>query len=244
MSQHSDEAVAHDPLLAFSTEPGGKPSESTESLTARVDQLDRALGASAGQIALLKSEVATLVGAIDDIKKRELQPPAVARMPRLPISARSRTTAAVLGMLAGITIGLMGWMLWSRNSIDVIAPKAAPAAVEAPAETAAAPEAVATASITPAPRRARDVPARAVAESYADPVEYVGTLSIDAAPGGRVFIDRKPAGSAPLRVANLKAGSHLVWIEREGYRRWTRVVEVRSDRVSRVSAELEPLAVR
>ena len=72
-------------------------------------------------------------------------------------------------------------------------------------------------------------------------VDYVGTLSIDAAPGGQVSINGKPAGRTPLRVANLKAGSHLVWIEREGYRRFTRVVPVPADRVSRVWADLEPL---
>ena len=40
----------------------------------------------------------------------------------------------------------------------------------------------------------------------------MGTLSIDAAPGGQVFIDRAAAGQTPLRVQNLKAGSHLVSI--------------------------------
>jgi hypothetical protein len=45
-------------------------------------------------------------------------------------------------------------------------------------------------------------------------------------------------------VRNLKAGSHLVWIERDGYRRFTRVVQVPADRVSRLWADLEPLATR
>jgi hypothetical protein len=70
---------------------------------------------------------------------------------------------------------------------------------------------------------------------------YVGTLSIDAAPAGEVFINRRRAGRTPVRAENLRAGSHLIWIEREGYRRWTRVVAVAADRVNRVSAQLEPL---
>ena len=37
-------------------------------------------------------------------------------------------------------------------------------------------------------------------------------------------------------LENLRAGSHLIWIERDGYRRWTRVVQVPADRVTRVSA--------
>ena len=69
----------------------------------------------------------------------------------------------------------------------------------------------------------------------------MGTLSIDAARAGEVSIDRQVAGRTPLRAENLRAGSHLIWIEREGYRRWTRVVAVPADRVTRVSAKLEPL---
>ena len=78
----------------------------------------------------------------------------------------------------------------------------------------------------------------------APPIEYVGTLSIDSDPPAEVSIDRKPAGRTPLRAANLKAGSHLIWIERDGYRRFTRVVEVPADRVSRVVADLEPISQR
>jgi len=87
-------------------------------------------------------------------------------------------------------------------------------------------------------------PTVAKAQRVQAPVDYVGTLSIDATPGGEVFIDRRPAGQTPLRVQNLKAGSHLVWIEREGYRRFTRVVQVPADRVSRVWADLEPIPER
>lgn len=71
---------------------------------------------------------------------------------------------------------------------------------------------------------------------------YVGTLSIDAAPAGEVFINRRVAGRTPLRAENLRVGSHLIWIERDGYRRWTRVVSVAADRVTRVSANLDPLS--
>ena len=46
-------------------------------------------------------------------------------------------------------------------------------------------------------------------------------------------------GKTPVRVSGLRAGSHLVWIEREGYRLWTRVVAVPADNVTRVSVALE-----
>jgi hypothetical protein len=69
----------------------------------------------------------------------------------------------------------------------------------------------------------------------------VGTLSIDAAPAGEVFINHQASESTPVRAENLRAGSHLIWIERDGYRRWTSVVSVAADRVTRVSAQLAPL---
>ena len=75
-------------------------------------------------------------------------------------------------------------------------------------------------------------------------VNYVGTLSVDAQPAGEVFLDRKSAGQTPLMLTNLRAGSHLIWVERDGYRRWTRVVQVPADRVTRLFADLEPLSAR
>ena len=45
-------------------------------------------------------------------------------------------------------------------------------------------------------------------------------------PGATVFVNRQNVGIAPVRVTNLRAGAHLVWVESEGFRRWTRVVTV------------------
>jgi hypothetical protein len=67
-------------------------------------------------------------------------------------------------------------------------------------------------------------------------------LTIDASPGGEVFVDRRSVGHTPVRLEKLRAGSHLIWIEREGYRRWTRVVAVTADRISRVTADLDPIS--
>ena len=75
-------------------------------------------------------------------------------------------------------------------------------------------------------------------------MKYVGALSIDSQPGGEVFLNRESAGRTPLRLNNLRAGSHLIWVERDGYRRWTRVVQVPADRVTRLFADLEPIAER
>ena len=59
-------------------------------------------------------------------------------------------------------------------------------------------------------------------------VLLVGRVPNDAFNFGadRSLENRKTVGSTPLRVEKLRAGSHLIWIERDGYRRWTRVVAV------------------
>ena len=89
------------------------------------------------------------------------------------------------------------------------------------------------------------VPVAARAPAPETPVKYVGSLSIDSQPGdGEVFVNRESAGRTPLRLNDLKAGSHLIWVERAGYRRWTRVVQVPADRVTRLFADLEPTESR
>ena len=243
MPHHADEPVEYDALLAFSTEPGGKPPEAAESLATRVERLERALQRSTSDIESLKSELASLAGAAADSGKRSGRPVP----PPAPVSsARTRFLPAIAGILLGITLGVLGWMQWSRDSIDTTGPIATiePVAEELPVESAAQPQTVASfAAATPVPVTVLQ-PAISEQPPVQAPVAYVGTLSIDAAPRGQVFIDREPAGQTPLRIQNLRAGSHLVWIEREGYRRFTRVVQVPADRVSRVWADLEPILDR
>jgi len=275
-----DQPVENDPLLAFSSEPGASSpmaaaplvpqapanvevppaapveparDEPIAALLARVDRLERSLDQSVSQVAKLKSEVATLVGTVDDIKRRLSRRPA--NMP-LPVATRvarprPRFASAVAGIMLGTAVGAWGWTTWTQDSIDAIQSTHAAAAAAVPVQVSPQPEPVpppvaATVAVTPLPPPPRDVSARAVPSviKASAPIDYVGTLSIDAAPGGEVFIDRQTAGRTPLRAANLKAGSHLIWIERDGYRRFTRVVQVPADRVTRLSAELEPLGSR
>jgi hypothetical protein len=151
-------------------------------------------------------------------------------------------------MAALLVVVVAGGWLWMSNRASA-APIVPPSPVQEspvvtePAPTVESPNSTPPAEVAPPASRIapRDPPAATVAHS---PVTYVGTLSIDADPAGDVFIDRRTAGRTPLRLTNLKAGSHLVWIERDGYQRWTRVVQVPSDRVSRLWADLEPLPSR
>lgn len=251
-----------DPLLAFNAEPGVAESPVTpvdspavdgalpsNGVQERIDQFERSLNRALTEIAALKSDQATLVAALDDLKKRQSRrpdpPPAVvpeARRPRRMV--RRAVVTIVLVMILGAATFATMLLLEDGAPPDPIAPVAAiapepVAAISAPVPPPALELITVAAQETPR-RRVEPEPER----SSATPTGYVGTLSIDASPGGRVFINRQSIGDTPARAEKLRAGSHLVWIERDGYRRWTRVVTVSANRVSRVFADLEPLADR
>jgi TolA-binding protein len=230
-----------------------------ESVIARVSELERQLERALIEVANLRSDVATLVGAVGDIRKRQAdrpQPPAAAP----PGTRPSRRSVATVAIVAAM-LGLAGWGVLSLAEFDAGEPPPientdlAPA-IESMAPVAAAgagPMEVAAVSAVVAERDVpvreppRDVPERQPPpppRETAPPSRsggYVGTLSIDASPAGDVFLNRKSVGRTPVRLEQLRAGSHLVWIERDGYRRWTRVVPVTANNVSRVSAELDPI---
>lgn len=256
-----------DPLLAFNVEPAAAvesaapsaespavevqaPATDASADRQRIEQFERTLNRALTEIAALKSDQATLVAALDDLRKRQSRrpdlPPAVQ-----PAAARSRPGMHPALMTIAAVVVLGAAMVATALFIDGGPPPetAAPVAIEAPEPVAAVPLPVAappalelvTVAATAAPRpRVPQEPERAPST----PTVFVGTLSIDASPGGRVFINRSSVGETPVRAEKLRAGSHLVWIERDGYRKWTRVVTVSANSVSRVFADLEPLADR
>ena len=208
----------------------------------RVDALERSLTAANAEVALLRSDVATLVRAVDDIRARSRKP-AVAPVQAQPNT--SRTASVMAGLVVAMVIG--GW-LWMSNraSAEHVVPTAPAENSIVPTAPVPTPEPAVTTPAAETPPLTQNELANkpAGAPAAASPVGYVGTLSIDAEPGGEVFIDLRSAGRTPLRVANLRAGSHLIWIERDGYQRFTRIVQVPADRVSRVWADLEPITPR
>jgi PEGA domain len=237
------------------------PSVSAEALIPRIERLEQALDASKTQVATLTSEVATLVRAIADIRKQSSRPPVTAAIPVGRGYVRpSWATSAIVAAAVGLGAAIVGWTYLASDGDTSIAAaaaatsaaaprviaKTAPVAAEPSAPAKAVPEALkplAPAALkAPAPEalKAPEAPARQSPRA----AKYVGTLSIDADPGGDVFLNRKSVGHTPLRLANLRAGSHLIWIERDGYRRFTRVVNVPADRVTRLSADLEPNVTR
>jgi hypothetical protein len=252
--QLPSDRVDSDPLLEFSSEPGAPApkvqppediedapplaaSELVEPLRKRVETLERSLERATKVVARLKAQVATLVGAARDNSRS---------------SSSHRAVSAIAGIAVGIALAVSMWIYASGDepimSAAAVAPPVAAAEPAVPVDPIPSSQ-----TETPGPA-AVPVAMRVVATAAPSPreqsrpavtsVDYVGTLSIDASPGGDVFVNRQAAGHTPLRLEHLKAGSHLIWIERDGYRRWTRVVEVPADRVSRVFADLEPVAPR
>ena len=235
VTEHQPQEAVVSEAVASAPEPRPALPDPLVALVARVDRLERSVERTAKQMRLLTSEVATIVNA------RRNNP--------APAGSRGRLPAAI-GMAAGLTAAVWFWFYPMNASTQpppspIETPAAAPVEAEVaepassapmPAPQPEAPKRVAAPQATPA----RPVPARANPR----PVAYLGTLSIDASPEAEVFINRRPAGRTPVRLTELKAGSHLVWIQREGFRRFTRVVQVPADRVTRVSATLDPLGPR
>ena len=177
------------------------------------------------QISSLKLELATLISAVQEMQGQK----AGVRLPmRAAQLATPRPSAIPAGLVVLIFAGLLSWQVVTnpRNAgpeVGSVAVALAPVASVTPA-----------APVTPEAPNAPEAPEA--------PKLYRGTLSVAAdQPAAEVFVNRKPVGAAPVRLSNLRAGSHLVWVESEGHRRWTRVVTVPAEKVTRVAADLEPI---
>lgn len=228
-----------------------RDSEEVAELRRRVERTERTLDKSVREVSTLKADLATLVGVVDDIKKRQSRRIAPSPPP-LALPARARRSGAAAAA-AAILVTLVAWAMLSMASYDMPDPGPVENDVVEPAATAPPAGAVAVPATVELKQAAvvstvADPPVEAVRSAppaRAEPrrvAAYVGTLTIDSSPAGEVFVNRKSVGRTPVRVAGLRAGSHLIWIQREGYRRWTRVVPVAADRISRVTADLDPLS--
>jgi hypothetical protein len=224
------------------------PSIPIETLIARIARLEAALDDSKIQVSTLRSEVATLVRTIGDIKntvgdlkKTGATPQMTRTQVGWPSSARvSRTASAIMAAVTGLGAGIFGWIYFTGPADSRPGPDPSrcrkPPSLRGPTGCAAGKRRL--------PALTVPVPVAARAPARETRVNYFGTLSVDSEPGGEVFLNRESAGHTPLRLTSLKAGSHLIWVERDGYRRWTRVVQVPANRVTRLFADLEPLSAR
>ena len=110
-----------------------------------------------------------------------------------------------------------------------------------------APRHVSSAGRRDPPRAAPTAPAAGASQAgdSKEPVRYVGALTVVSEPAGSaVFVDRQRVGETPLELTQLRVGSHVVRIERDGYDPWTTAVLVAADKQSRVSARLQAVRGR
>lgn len=77
--------------------------------------------------------------------------------------------------------------------------------------------------------------------SSAEPAATTGVLFVDSRPrGAQVFVDGRLVGTTPLRVPELRIGSHVVRLELSGHRRWSTSASVSATRETRVTGSLDP----
>ena len=239
----------------------GRPLELVE-LRERAETAERSLRETREEVAALKRQVANLLAVREELPQAtpmRARPPAPRPKPApAPTPPTQWGPLAAAAMFILVVAGIAGWRLSTSPTPEVVAAqpvieeaepapppeKASPiipvAAPSPPVSVAATSPPIPVAAPSPLPARGGSVRPREPVEVPAR-TRYVGTLSVDAVPaGGEVFINRKSVGKTPARITGLRAGSHLVWIERDGYRLFTRVVTVPADKVTRVSVALEP----
>jgi hypothetical protein len=72
------------------------------------------------------------------------------------------------------------------------------------------------------------------------PTAFTGSLFVDSRPrGARVLLDGRPIGTTPVRVADVRIGSHVVRLELEDHSVWTTATRVVAGADNRVTGSLE-----
>jgi hypothetical protein len=154
-----------------------------------------------------------------------------------PMLAHHRAIIVGLGVLA-----LLGFIVSrSVGTTDRIGPSLAASHVpQPPPASSNVPTVTPTVTPEPAPTKTTVLEAP-LPKPGARPLRFVGTLAVESSPpGAAVFINRQRVGVTPLKLQRLQSGSHVVWIERDGYLRWSAGVHVSADKLTRVSATLQP----
>jgi hypothetical protein len=102
--------------------------------------------------------------------------------------------------------------------------------------TPAAPTSAAPISVPSTPA-AVVAPAPTIASNSRD---YLGTLTVESEPAGAaVFINQQFVGQTPVTLSDLHAGSRAVWVQSDGYQRWSAGVLVPADKETRLNVKLQ-----
>lgn len=220
-----------------------------DDLRAKLDLAELEIKRSTVEMATLRTQLATIVSKVRDIERQLGQGGERSSWRLLPATAgrtRRFAGAAVLALL--VLANAIAWYpnLVAPVTIDRVNPLVTSPAQVAPEPAAPSSEA-SSAEALPAEAPPAAEPSAVIREPQVVQAEsrgsqqFRGTLLVQTEPAGAaVFVNRTAVGQTPLRVPALRAGSHLVWLERDGYKRWTSVVTVPADQVTRVSARLQP----
>jgi hypothetical protein len=142
-------------------------------------------------------------------------------------SLRSETFALPAG---GSSARIGGAPALARTTATAVSPRTV---VETPAL-------VRTSASVPTSAPASRVVAASVAPTEKAPA-FVGRLRIESVPSGAtVFVNQQRVGETPLLLDRLHTGSHVIWLDRDGYERWSTSVLVSAAIQAHVSAKLQP----
>jgi hypothetical protein len=65
-------------------------------------------------------------------------------------------------------------------------------------------------------------------------------LTVESRPAGaKVFLDGRLVGTTPMTVPDVTAGEHALYLDRDGYQRWSSAVRVVTTERNRVTASLD-----
>ena len=113
------------------------------------------------------------------------------------------------------------------------------AATESVALTSGTPERSLALRLQRSPRAAPR-PAAPAPQETASPSVYTGSLYVDSRPrGARVSIDGRAVGVTPLRVPEVRIGSHVVRLELPDHRIWSSTATITAGQEQRVTGSLE-----
>lgn len=80
----------------------------------------------------------------------------------------------------------------------------------------------------------------AIVATSPDSRQFYGSLRVESEPvGAAVFVNRELVGETPITLNELRAGSRAVWVESDGYQRWSAGVLVPADKQTRISVKLQ-----
>nr|MBA3640861.1 PEGA domain-containing protein [Acidobacteriota bacterium] len=87
----------------------------------------------------------------------------------------------------------------------------------------------------------RPAPARAAPRTEkTKPVSFTGSIYVDSRPrGARVLLDGKDIGTTPMRIPDVRIGSHIIRLQLDDHSDWTSSTRVVSGEESRVTGSLE-----